>query len=272
MQARTPGIYNLRPEIFYEQIEDLRKIGIDLSSGLELALAQSVIINTLGGDFWANECTSFGQKQDFFANKGAVRIIYLAHMLWSLKDQDGFAEFLIKNSKDDFEPTYYEVTAAYLFLKNSESIRFVIPTYIKGSDFDIEVRNFFPYGSLNVEVKARQKAFSTGKQALDRFKQTRKQLPKDGNGVIFCKIELSELLTQEELIRAAQDCLKTTNRISFIVYCWDAWNFIQEGIALAYKAVDQNGEMNSIFGETSIPVRLAFFTEAIEWSQKARNT
>lgn len=68
MQAKTSGIHNLRPEIFYEVIEDLREIGIDLSSGLELALAQTVIVNTLGGDFWVKECTTFGEKQDFFAN------------------------------------------------------------------------------------------------------------------------------------------------------------------------------------------------------------
>ena len=105
---------------------------------------------------------------------------------------------------------------------------------------------------------------------MDKFKQTRKQLPKDGNGVIFCKIELSELLTQEELIRAAKDCLKTTNRISFIVYCWDVWNFIQEGIALAYIAVDQNGKMHSIFGQTSLPLRPKFLVDAIEWSQKLK--
>lgn len=192
-------------------------------------------------------------------------------MLWCLKDQDGFAEFLIKNNKAVFEPTYYEVTSAHWFLKKSKSIRFVIPTGVKESDFDIEVRNFSPYDSLNVEVKAMQKASSTEKQVVNRFKKARKQLPKDGNGVVFCKIELSELLTQEKLIRVAQDCLKTTNRISFIVYCWDAWNFIQEGIALAYKAVGQNGEIHSIFGETSI-VRPAYFVEALEWSQKARNT
>ncbi|MBE9256121.1 hypothetical protein [Dolichospermum sp. LEGE 00246] len=101
MQPRTPRIHNLCPEIFHEQIEDLRKIGIDLSSGLELALAQSVIVNTLGGDFWAKECTTFGRRQDFFANKGDVRIIHLAHMLWSLKDQEGFAEFL-KNKDRSF--------------------------------------------------------------------------------------------------------------------------------------------------------------------------
>lgn len=270
MQARTSGIHNLHPEIFYEQIEDLKKIGMDSSSLLEICLAQSVIINTLGGEFWAKECTTFGQKQDFFANKGDARIIHLAHMLWSLKDQDGFAEFLVKNSKDDFEPTYYEVTAAHWFLKNSESIRFVIPVSVKESDFDIEVRKFFPYGCLNVEVKAR-KSFSTEKQIVDRLKQARKQLPKDGNGVVFCKIELSELLTQEKLIRASQDFLRTTNRIVFIIYCWDSWNFLQEGIALAYMAVDRNGVMHSIFGEPSIPLRPKFFVDAIEWSQKLEN-
>lgn len=272
MQPRTPRIHNLCPEIFHEQIEDLRKIGIDLSSGLELALAQSVIVNTLGGDFWAKECTTFGRRQDFFANKGDVRIIHLAHMLWSLKDQEGFAEFLKNKDRSNFESTYYEVTSAHWFLKSSKSIRLVVESGVKGADFDIEVKGFFPYDSLNVEVKAKQIDFTTEQQIINKFKKTRSQLPKDGNGVIFCKINLSGLLTQEEFIRATQTFLKSTNRIAFIVYCWDSWDLIQEGIALAYIAVNREGEMHSIFGESSTPVRPAFLVEAMEWHQKVINT
>jgi hypothetical protein len=268
MQSRTPGIHNLCPEIFHEQIEDLRKIGIDLYSGLELALAQSVIINTLGGYFWAKECTTFGHRQDFFANKSDVRIIHLAHMLWSLKDQEGFAEFLRNKDTNNFESTYYELTAAYWFLKSSKSVRLVVESGVKGADFDIEVKEFFLYNSLNVEVKAKQIDFTTEQQFINKFKKTRSQLPQDGNGVIFCKVNLSGLLTQKELIQAAQIFLKSTKRIAFIVYCWDSWNLIQEGIALAYIAVNREGEMHSIFGESSTPVRPAFLVEAIEWHQQ----
>lgn len=256
------------PEIFHEQIEDLRKIGIDLYSGLELALAQSVIINTLGGYFWAKECTTFGHRQDFFANKSDVRIIHLAHMLWSLKDQEGFAEFLRNKDTNNFESTYYELTAAYWFLKSSKSVRLVVESGVKGADFDIEVKEFFLYNSLNVEVKAKQIDFTTEQQIINKFKKTRSQLPQDGNGVIFCKVNLSGLLTQKELIQAAQIFLKSTKRIAFIVYCWDSWNLIQEGIALAYIAVNREGEMHSIFGESSTPVRPAFLVEAIEWHQQ----
>ena len=268
MQSRTPGIHNLCPEIFHEQIEDLRKIGIDLYSGLELALAQSVIINTLGGYFWAKECTTFGHRQDFFANKSDVRIIHLAHMLWSLKDQEGFAEFLRNKDTNNFESTYYELTAAYWFLKSSKSVRLVVESGVKGADFDIEVKEFFLYNSLNVEVKAKQIDFTTEQQIINKFKKTRSQLPQDGNGVIFCKVNLSGLLTQKELIQAAQIFLKSTKRIAFIVHCWDSWNLIQEGIALAYIAVNREGEMHSIFGESSTPVRPAFLVEAIEWHQQ----
>ena len=272
MQSRTPGIHNLCPEIFHEQIEDLRKIGIDLYSGLELALAQSVIINTLGGYFWAKECTTFGHRQDFFANKSDVRIIHLAHMLWSLKDQEGFAEFLRNKDTNNFESTYYELTAAYWFLKSSKSVRLVVESGVKGADFDIEVKEFFLYNSLNVEVKAKQIDFTTEQQIINKFKKTRSQLPQDGNGVIFCKVNLSGLLTQKELIQAAQIFLKSTKRIAFIVYCWDSWNLIQEGIALAYIAVNREGEMHSIFGESSTPVRPAFLVDAMEWHQKVINT
>ncbi|MFM5944931.1 MAG: hypothetical protein ACKO9G_16460, partial [Dolichospermum sp.] len=108
MKEREPGIHNLTPEIIWEQIEDLEKIGITLESGLELGLAHSVIINTLGGDFYIKECTSYGDKQKFFRNKADTRIIHLAHMLWCLRIYSGFQEFLERNRKVDFESAYYE--------------------------------------------------------------------------------------------------------------------------------------------------------------------
>jgi hypothetical protein len=160
------------------------------------------------------------------------------------------------------------LTAAYWFLKSSKSVRLVVESGVKGADFDIEVKEFFLYNSLNVEVKAKQIDFTTEQQIINKFKKTRSQLPQDGNGVIFCKVNLSGLLTQKELIQAAQIFLKSTKRIAFIVYCWDSWNLIQEGIALAYIAVNREGEMHSIFGESSTPVRPAFLVEAIEWHQQ----
>jgi hypothetical protein len=160
------------------------------------------------------------------------------------------------------------LTAAYWFLKSSKSVRLVVESGVKGADFDIEVKEFFLYNSLNVEVKAKQIDFTTEQQIINKFKKARSQLPQDGNGVIFCKVNLSGLLTQKELIQAAQIFLKSTKRIAFIVYCWDSWNLIQEGIALAYIAVNREGEMHSIFGESSTPVRPAFLVEAIEWHQQ----
>ncbi|MFM5975493.1 MAG: hypothetical protein ACKPCG_22480 [Dolichospermum sp.] len=268
MKEREPGIHNLTPEIIWEQIEDLEKIGITLESGLELGLAHSVIINTLGGDFYIKECTSYGDKQKFFRNKADTRIIHLAHMLWCLRIYSGFQEFLERNRKVDFESAYYEVTAAHWFSRVAESICFVIPTGVKGSDFDIKVNKFLSYDFLYVEVKARQQAFTNKNQIQDLFNKARKQLPENGNGVIFCKLELSEKLKQEDFIHAAQSCLKTSNRISFIVFCWDAWTFLEEAICLKYFASDKDGEMHNIFGENTNLLNPAFLVEANEWYQR----
>ncbi|MEA5512799.1 hypothetical protein [Nodularia sp. UHCC 0506] len=267
MEIRQSGIHNLTPEILRKEVDEMNQIGITFESGLELALASYIIINTLGGDFWAKECTTFGKKQDFFKTKGDARIIHLAHMLWCLRNYSGFQEFSERNKKGDFESAYYEVTAAHFFSEVANSIRFIIPSGVKGSDFDIEVSKFLSYNSLYVEIKARQQPFANESQINDLFNKARRQLPKDGHGVIFCKIKISaqlkQQLTQDDFIRAAKNCLKTSKRISFIVYCWDHWDLIEEGIALAYLAINEYGDMGNIFAGSPNPLRLSFIADII---------
>lgn len=262
MKQRSPRLENLTPELLKEQVADLLNIGIRERAAIELSLAQSIIINTLGDEFWAKECTSFGNKQEFFAQKPDVRVVHLAHVLWCLKDGLGFREFLEKNNKNDFESTYYEAVAAYMFLKESRSIELVIPSQVRGKDFDIRVVGFKSQEILNVEVKARRKIFRSERQALNFLKSCRSQLPKDQKGAIFCKIAIGEgTIGQNQVISATQEFLAGTNRINFVVYCWDS-SPTDNAIALAYCAVDLNGYMRPILGSAFQPVVPEFMNAA----------
>jgi hypothetical protein len=60
-----------------------------------------------------------------------MRIVHLAHALWCLKESVGFRNSLKKNDWRNFESTYYEAVAAYLFLKESLSVEFVIPSQVR---------------------------------------------------------------------------------------------------------------------------------------------
>lgn len=245
--ARVPGLENLNADVLRETVGDLRNLGLAEPSEVEFALAQTIIINSLGGEFWAKECTSCGEKQAFFGHKHDVRVVHLAHMLWCIKDSHGFRDFLSKNDRNRFESTYYECTAAHWFLKSSASIQFVVPRGERGADFDIVVNGFSMGLDLNVEVKARSASFSTEKQVRNYLGSHRSQLPANGGGVIFCKLERPELgIGQQALVEETRTFILGTSRIVFVVYCWDAASQAN-AIALQYLAVDSFGRMGSIF-------------------------
>ncbi len=262
VKHRLPGPENLTAEMLIEQVAELREIGICEQEPIQLALAQSIIINSLGGEFWASECTSFGEKQEFFAQKSNVRVIHLAHVLWCLKGSLGFHDFLKKNDRNNFESTYYEAVVAYLFYKESCSVELVIPSQVRGEDFDLRVKGFGTYVSLNVEVKARRNIFRSQDQALNFLKSHRSQLPRDMNGAIFIKLDIGNgSIDQVSLISVAKRFLKDTSRVKFVVYCWDG-SPIENAIALEYCAVDLNGSMGAILGSAFRPVVPQFMIDA----------
>lgn len=262
MKQRQPGLENLTPEILQEEVSGLHEIGIRDPEAIQLALAQCIIINSLGGQFWAKECTTFGSKQEFFIQKSDVRVVHLAHVLWCLKECPGFNDFLKKNDQSNFESTYYEAVVAYLFLKESSSVELVIPSQVRGTDFDLRIQRFRDYAILNVEVKARRKTFKSEKQALDFLKRHRSQLPGDMNGAIFSKIETgSESIDKASLTSATKRFLNDTSRVKFVVYCWDA-SSAQSAIALGYYAVSLDGDMGAIFGSAARPIVPRFIIDA----------
>lgn len=159
MKQRQPGPENLMPEILEEEVSELYGLGIRDPEAIRLALTQSIVINSLGGQFWAKECTTIGGKQEFFIQEHDIRVVHLAHVLWCPKESVGFRNFLKKNNRRDFESTYYEAAAAYLFLKEYCLVEFVIPSQVRGEDFDLRIQGFRDQASLNVEVKARRNTF-----------------------------------------------------------------------------------------------------------------
>jgi len=220
MKQRQPGPENLIPEILEEEVSELYGLGIRDPEAIRFALAQSIVINSLGGQFWAKGCTSLGRKQEFFIQKPDTRVIHLVHVLWCLKESVGFRNFLKKNDRRNFESTYYEAVAAYLFLKESRLVEFAIPSQVRGEDFDLRIKGFRDHASLNVEVKARGNTFRSDKKALDFLHRHRTQLPRDMNGAIFSKIYTgSESIDQASLVSATKRFLNDTSHIKFSVYC-----------------------------------------------------
>lgn len=262
MRVHTPGPENLTRDVLQDSVRELRAIGICDYSAFQIALAQLIIINTLGGGFWAKECTTFGDKQAFFRTKGDVRVVHLANMLWCLKDSEGFLHFLSRNHKGNFESTYFECTAAHWFLKDSRSIELVVPKGRRGADFDIRVEQFRNSVDLNVEVKARSRMFLGPKQLKNFLNDHRDQLPPGESGAIFCKVSLEGGgISKDDLILATQQFLRGTTRVRFVVFCWDG--AVQDKvISLQYIAVDVNGKMSPIFPYADLGKELDYMEAA----------
>lgn len=262
--SRESGLHQLNAGVVREQVSELRNIGITDTPALQLALSHYVIINTLGGDFWAQECTTFGEQQEFFRTKRDVRKTHLAHMLWCIRDADGFSDFLRKNNTNEFESTYYEVFCAYLFHQQSSSIELIVPQGTKGADFDLRVSEFKCMGDLNVEVKARRAVFQTAKQLSNYLNKCRTQLPSSGPGVIFCKVEIrNDSISTDETIATTGAFLRNTDRVLFVVYCCDATT-VDNAIALQCLAIDAAGPMGELFEHSGATITPAFMNEITE--------
>lgn len=259
--TKTPGLNHLNLATLKETVSELRALSIP-DNALQLPLAQTIIINSLGKEFWSRECATLGNKQDFFTDKPDVKIIHIAHMLWNLKKSKGFEEFLSKNNLLEFESIYYEIIAANWFYLNSESIEFVIPKMVKGQDFDLSVKKFKNQSDLNVEVKAKRKSFVSIKQLKSYLSKYRRQLPSIGNGVIFLKIKIDDLtISQNDVVETSCKFLKSTTRIKFIVYCWDDSNS-ESIIAIKYFAVKKNGLITPpVFGVNTNHIAPSFLKE-----------
>jgi len=268
MKPRHPSPKNLNVEILAEEIAGLNSIGIKEGSAITHALAGSIIINALGGNFWAKECTTFGEKQEFFRIKSDVKVVHLAHMLWLLKDIYGFEAFLEKNQLNEFESTYYECTAASWFVRSSAHVELVIPRQKRGSDFDVLVSEFNGTQKLNVEVKARRRHFDSAKQLKNFLNRHRSQLPPNENGAFFCKLAIThESIPQDELTSTTQKFLASTNRVGFVIYCWDCSPRENE-IAHKYVAINECGDMGPIFEQNRAPTVPAYLEDVKDYMAK----
>ncbi|MEL6064159.1 MULTISPECIES: hypothetical protein [unclassified Methylobacterium] len=252
-------MHNLTPAVMWETMQDLTRLGF--AHAVEIGLAHTVIINSLGGDFWANECTSFGDKQPLFAKKSDVIAIHLAHMIWKLKSAAGFESFIKRAKLKDFEGAYYELYTANLFAKVADHVDFVVPTNARGSDFDLKVYGFLEKPILNVEVKARNKTLKSPKRVIDFLKDAKSQLAKGEPGSIVFKVQIGpDSISQAELNETIARFIKSTSRVDFVTYVWDASKF-QNSLWMSHQTVDGNGVTKNVFAKDSLIVP-SFFVDA----------
>ncbi len=242
-------------ELSFEALsEQAEQIPDDLKHITEHVLSSLIIMRALGRDFWSRElCTGGERTTDFFQTRSEIRSLYLADLIWRLREKPGFAHILHKNGDSSFESTFFELVAADMISTSSKGIEFVTPSGVKGADYDLRAYDFLGYAEVAAEFKCRRSVFHSPNNLRNFLRNVRPQLPKNGNGVVFCKIARSgHFGTQAEITNlVAQWIRSSTSRVQTVFLCWDPLESEQLALGFAYCAVNASGPVNYTLGSAS---------------------
>ena len=161
------------------------------------AMASEVILTTLGPEWWKTNCISSANKPDEFlafdeASEDTKfdhqdRIVKLGHMLFALRESEGFEAFIAALVTRDLAPTFFELWVANILKQNEYSVEFVEAGGKKGEDYDLIARKNGI--ALHVEAKSRRDGVVLEEKTLrNALGKARKQLPSSGPGSVFVSI------------------------------------------------------------------------------------
>jgi hypothetical protein len=209
------------------------------------AMAQEVILTTLGPEWWRANCLIESKKPDpFLKTKGTSeddrfdfqdRVVRLGHMLYSLQKCAGFETFIASLKLRDLEPTFFELQVAHLLDNSGYEVQFVEQKGHKGEDYDlIAVIKDVP---VHIEAKSKRSGEITSSRALLRtLDKARGQLPPAGPGVIF--LSIPEVWTRhkdakDKTRNLIESFFRNTQRVNHVVIVWHQWLLALEGRASA---------------------------------------
>lgn len=198
-----------------------------------LAMAQEVVLLTLGPEFWKVHCVGKGgPDSSYFRPSGTAesdryefqdRVIRFGDMLFTLKDCDGFDAFLKPLRTNDLESVFFELWTANALFKSGYTIRFVECSGEKGSDYDLSAH----IDGANVAVEAKTRRLgenSTIPKIRDSLERARNQVPKTGPGVVVVSIPKEWFLTHHEIIAdEVHAFLRNTTRVNHVIVFSRTW-------------------------------------------------
>lgn len=197
-------------------------------------ISQYIIDMTLGEEWFDSHCqlgkirtAPFDQdiSTDYGAAEFHLNVVRLAHMLFQLRNAQGYDEFVSSLMTRDFESVFFELHAASLLFQNSCDVQFVKNSGIKGQDYDLQL--LVEKKPVAVEVKSRRAAPITDRKKLkNALSEARKQLPTDIPGIICISISAEFHLSPEfshaelEIEAALSDFMKSTKRVNRVLVFW----------------------------------------------------
>jgi hypothetical protein len=155
----------------------------------------------------------------------ANRVIQLSRHLYESQPRDGFVEMARELRKRDLFGAAAELRAAHMLHLNGRQFRFVQPVGGQGENYDIAVE--YEGTEIAVEVKSKSPDTSyTAKSLQNSLADARKQLPRDGPGVIVLEIPKTWADNPEFTREARHEIARSLQRgarVNAVVVLWDEW-------------------------------------------------
>lgn len=209
-------------------------------------VGREIICLLLGHDWWVrNVWEEMGQptKRMAYLRLGTVddkkrmesfdRVIDLADSLYALQHSVGF-DFKLdevraispEQPKVALEDLAIELQIAKMLVRSGNTIEFVIPTKIKGQDFDLRL-DLQQGEQASVEIKCKREETCADASSLNNtLGDIRKQLPKGGPSLAFVRLP-SEWISDQAFTSSVPSVLeayfRNTTRVNAVILVWEEW-------------------------------------------------
>jgi len=180
-----------------------------------------------GREFFKTESTD---KDEQFRHM--QRVTTLGELVFNLQGIEGIRQRLALMQNDNLEAALGECECAALLSPPEFMFRFVVPTGIKGQDYEGEVLTAAER-VVCCEIKSKSEQTEANPNSLWRtLDHARQQLPKGKPGIIMIKIPevwVKQQETQSVIAAAVQRVCRQSHRVVAVVYTWEEWHSTREG-------------------------------------------
>lgn len=161
-----------------------------------------------------------------FATEGSqfyeaiVKIMMVGETLFALRNCEGFAEFCKRSAGRDFRSLFCELIVARTYLMGGYEVKQVIPSFVRGQDFDLVVIR--DGETLNIEVTSTEVAEFSEATVLNTLRKKRTQVPNTHPSVFVYVIPDSWMTFQntrpDRFEIVAKEFLRSTGRINALTF------------------------------------------------------
>lgn len=197
------------------------------------AVAQEVLINLLGADWWRSHLTLQGTRGGYLLNqpqneeesfKNQDRVLDLARMLYALQSDSSFENLVRDLQTRDLEGAISEMDVWKLLSLSGARPHLVLRSGVRGDDFDLAAH--WRENTLAIEVKSKREAPFSPSGLRESLRQSRAQLPAASGGVIIVRVPGSWAGDRdfEYQVRTTVDgFLRNTGRVNAVLIFWEEW-------------------------------------------------